>query len=94
MESDANAAKTKLAEAAAAPGAWRAVDWKVTFFFRMLLEGIYFGSALQMSQREHHGDRVQHRCRAHVLAVSCCAVSWLVQITPHDIDTAVSMADS
>ncbi|CBN76706.1 hypothetical protein Esi_0000_0496 [Ectocarpus siliculosus] len=28
MESDAKAAKAKLAEAAASPGAWRAVDWK------------------------------------------------------------------
>lgn len=41
MESDANAAKAKLAEAAAAPGAWRAVDWKVgggiPLFFKVLL---------------------------------------------------------
>lgn len=29
MTSDANASDAKLKEAAAAPGAWRVVDWKV-----------------------------------------------------------------
>lgn len=29
MTSDANAAEAKLGEAAAAPGAWRAVEWQV-----------------------------------------------------------------
>lgn len=30
ITSDANAAEAKLKEAAAAPGAWRAIDWKVS----------------------------------------------------------------
>lgn len=41
MESDAEAAEAKLIEATTAPGAWRAVGWKVSVLKLVGMYGMY-----------------------------------------------------